>query len=215
MKWKTLTYPLILGVFLLLLPACGGGGGGYVAPPPAAVPAQPATPAPSYTPGYRMGPGMQQNFGMMRNNLGQMYGMMGGGMMGSGNYNQMRGMMGQMGGMMQEMGGPYYNQETEQRHRRQLEEMHQNLNTMERQGRAGGGAGSGVFASNCASCHPNGGNTINPNQPLTGAPELGSYSSFRALVRQGRGAMPSFSSGRIPDSQLQELYRYASSAFGG
>jgi len=163
-----------------------------------------------------MGPGMQQNFGMMRNNMGQMYGMMGRGMMGEGNYHQMMGMMGHMGGMMQEMGTPYYNQETEQRHQRQLEEMHQNLNTMEGQGQAGGAAaGFEIFASNCSSCHPNGGNTINPNLPLAGAPELRSYYSFRSLVRQGRGPMPAFSSGRISDSQLQELFRYLSSAYGG
>jgi cytochrome c6 len=212
MQLKTLIHPVVWGVLVLLLPACGGGGGGYVPPPPAAAPAQPAAPAP----GYAMGPGMQQNLGMMRDNIGQMYGMMGQGGMGPQHYNQMMGMMGQMGGMMQEMGGPYYNQETEQRHRQQLEGIHQNLNTMARQGRAGGAsAGSGIFASNCASCHPNGGNTINPNLPLEGAPQLESYSSFRSLVRQGRGAMPPFSSGRIPDAQLRELYRYVNSSYGG
>jgi cytochrome c6 len=212
MKWQTLTYPVIWGVLVLLLPSCGGGGGGYVAPLPTAAPAPPAAPALGYT----MGPGMQQNFGMMRNNMGQMYGMMGRGMMNSGNYNQMMGMMGQMGGMMQEMGGPYYNQETEQRHRQQLEGIHQNLNAMASQGGAGGAsAGSEIFTSNCAACHPNGGNSINPNLPLEGAPQLGSYSSFRSLVRQGRGAMPPFSSGRIPDAQLRELYRYVNSAYGG
>jgi mono/diheme cytochrome c family protein len=79
-------------------------------------------------------------------------------------------------------------------------------------GRTGG---AGLFAANCASCHPNGGNRIIPNMPLRGAPQLGSYSSFRAIVRRGRGAMPAFPSSAISDSQLQELYRYVRSAFGG
>jgi mono/diheme cytochrome c family protein len=214
MKWQTLTYPVFLGVLILLLPACGGGGGGYVPPSQATAPAQP--PPPASAPGYQIGPGMQRNFGMMRDNMGQMYGMMGQGGMSPENHNQMMGMMGQMGGMMQGMGGPYYNEETEQRQRRQLEEMQQNLNNMQRQARAGGASsGSEIFASNCASCHPNGGNAINPNMPVAGAPELGSYYSFRSLVRGGRGAMPAFSSGRISDSQLRALFGYVSSAYGG
>ena len=212
MKRKAILYPLVWVVLSFLLPACGGGGGYTSAPPPTVTAPTPST-APA--PGYVMGPGMQHNFGLMRNNVDRMYGMMGQGYMSPEHYNSMMGMMGQMGGMMQGMGGPYYNEEEEQRHRQQLEEMHQNLNTMERQARAGGASGSGIFASNCASCHPNGGNTINPNLPLEGAPELGSYYSFRSLVRQGRGAMPAFSSRSIPDSQLRELYRYVSSAYGG
>jgi mono/diheme cytochrome c family protein len=135
---------------------------------------------------------------------------MGQGYMSPDHYNSMMGMMGQMGGMMRGMSGPYYNQEMEQQHRQQLEQMHQNLNTMERQARAGGApSGSQIFASNCASCHHRGG------PPLRGAPQLGSYAIFRTLVRQGLGAMPSFPSSTISDSQLQELYRYVSSAYGG
>jgi len=128
----------------------------------------------------------------------------------------MMGMMGQMGGMMRGMSGPYYNQEMEQRHRQQLEDMHRNLTALERQGRAGGGASaSAIYASHCASCHPNGGNIINPDLPVRGAPQLGSYASFRTLMRQGHGAMPAFPSSQISDSQLQELYRYVLSAYGG
>jgi len=212
MKGKAITYPLVWGVFFLLLPACQGGGGYTAAPPPPVTSSAPPT---ATTPGYVMGPGMQQNFGMMQNNVHRMYGMMGQGYMSPQHYNYMSGMMGQMGGMMRGMSGPYYNQEMEQQHRQQLEDMHRNLNAMERQAGAGGAAaGSEIFASNCASCHPNGGNVINPNLPVRGAPQLGSYASFRTLVRQGRGPMPSFPSSRISDSQLQELYRYVLSAYG-
>jgi mono/diheme cytochrome c family protein len=75
-------------------------------------------------------------------------------------------------------------------------------------------SGADLFARNCAACHAHGGNAINPNFPVLGAPQLKSYDSFRALMRQGRGAMPAFSSDRIPDSQLWEFYRYLRSAYG-
>jgi mono/diheme cytochrome c family protein len=88
------------------------------------------------------------------------------------------------------------------------------VNAMERQARAGDPSGSEIFASYCVFCHPHGGNTIDPNMPLEGAPELGSYYSFRSLVREGRGKMPAFSSSQISDSQLRKLYRYVSSAYG-
>jgi len=213
MKEKAVIYPLVWGILFLFLPACGGGGGYTSAPaPPVAAPA----PQTALAPGYVMGPGMQHNFGMMHDNVDRMYGMMGQGYMSPEHYNSMMGMMGQMGGMMQGMSGPYYNQEMEQQHRQQLEEMHRNLTALERQGRAGGAASaSQIFASHCASCHANGGNIINPDRPLRGAPQLGSYASFKTLVRQGRGPMPAFPSSKISDPQLQELYRYVLSAYGG
>ena len=212
MKGKASIYLLVWGVLFLLLPACQGGGGYTPSATQAAAPEQPATSAP----GYRMGPGMQQNFGVMRHNVNQMYGMMGQGGMSSGHYNQMMGMMGQMGGMMQGMSSPGYNQEMEQRHRQELEKMHRNLNAMGGQGSVGGtAAGSEIFANNCAGCHPHGGNIINPDLPLKGAPQLRSYYRFKTLVRQGRGAMPAFSSSRISDSQLLKLYGYVHSAYGG
>jgi mono/diheme cytochrome c family protein len=74
--------------------------------------------------------------------------------------------------------------------------------------------GAGLFAANCASCHPSGGNVVVPNLPLRGAPQLSSYSSFRAIVRQGRGSMPAFPASSLSDSQLRRLYRYVRSTFG-
>jgi hypothetical protein len=136
-------------------------------------------------PGYTMGPGMQSHYGMMQHDAGATYGMMGGGMGG--------GMMG--GGMMGGQGYQGY-QGSQQQY----------------QGRTGG---AGLFAENCATYHPNGGNIINPNMPLRGAPQLGSYASFRTLVRQGRGPMPAFSASRISDSQLWQLFQYVRSAYGG
>ena len=118
MKWHTSIYYLPC-VVLFLLPACGGSS--YMPPPQATIQPQPMAP------GYQMGPGMQQNFEMMRDNMGQVYGTMGQGGMSQEHYDHMMGMMGQMGGMMEEMGSPYYNQEMEQHHRQQLQEIHRYL----------------------------------------------------------------------------------------
>jgi mono/diheme cytochrome c family protein len=121
---------------------------------------------------------------------GQQYAQMGGGGMGGG----MGG--GGMGGGM--MGGQGY-QGSQQQYQRQYQQ------------RSGG---AGLFANNCASCHPNGGNVVVPNMPLRGAPQLSSFSSFRAIVRQGRGPMPAFPASNISDAQLRELYRYVRSTYG-
>ena len=165
-----------------------------------------------------MDPGLQHNFGMMSDNVSQMH-RMSQGHMSPGHYTQMMGMMGQMGGMMQGMGmsGPY-STETERQHRQQLEQMHRRLGAMRGQSTAAAGTsrgGAALFAGNCASCHPNGGNIITPGLPLKGAPELSNYARFRSLVRQGRGPMPAFPASRISDSELRELYRYVRSAYGG
>jgi cytochrome c6 len=201
----------------LTLAACQGGGGAYPAAAQVTTPApEAAAEAPAYATGPgMMGPGMQQNFGMMSNNVNQMHQMMGQGNMGPQGYGQMMGMMGQMGGMMQEMGGPNYSPETEQRQRQQLQEMQQHLGSLKRQGKAPeASAGAQIFASHCAVCHPSGGNILNPNRPLAGAPQLKSFHRFRALVRSGRGAMPAFSSGQISESQMRQLYHYAASTWG-
>jgi cytochrome c6 len=179
---KTSNTFFIVCLILLFMAGCQGGGG-YAPSPQAATEAPQAITTP---PAYTMGPGMQQNYGMMQPEEGQMYGQMGmGGGMGGG-------MMG--GGMMEGQG--YRGQGPQQQY-------------------PGRNDGAGLFAENCAGCHPNGGNTFNPGLPLRGAPQLGSFSSFRSIVREGRGPMPAFSSSRISNSQLRELYRYVRSAFGG
>jgi mono/diheme cytochrome c family protein len=214
MKAKTFVFLWSLGALLLVLPACQGGGGGY-SPPAATAPETAPTPATGQT----MGPGMQHNFGMMSDNVYQMH-RMSQGYMTPDHYTQMMGMMGQMGGMMRGMGmgGPYYSPETEQQQRQQLEQMHQSLRTMRSQSTASTGTsrgGADIFAGNCASCHPHGGNIITPGLPLRGAPQLGSYASFRSLVRQGRGPMPAFPASRLSDSDLRTLYQYVHSTYGG
>lgn len=79
-------------------------------------------------------------------------------------------MMGQMGGMMQEMVGPY-GPEVQQRHRQQLQGMQQELDNIVAVS-AKDRTGSQIFARNCNSCHPQGGNTIRPDLPLRGSSKL-------------------------------------------
>jgi mono/diheme cytochrome c family protein len=153
--------------------------------PPAAAATAPQPPG-ALDPGDRMGSGRPQNYGMMQQDMGRMAGMMGeGGMMGGGRCD---GMMGGEGVQGEQGPQAQYRGRTD---------------------------GAGLFAENCAVCHPNGGNSMNPNSPVRGAPQLGSYDSFRTLVRQGLGPMPGFSSYRLSDAQLRKLYRYLRSAYGG
>ena len=64
--------------------------------------------------------------------------------------------------------------------------------------------GQRVFLANCQQCHPGGEAGLGPalnNKPLPGF-------MIRLQVRHGLGAMPSFSSIRIPESDLERLISY-------
>lgn len=75
-------------------------------------------------------------------------------------------------------------------------------------------AGHQVFISHCSGCHVNGGNIFFPNLPLHSAPQLQSYESFIAFVRNPtlpdgtKGPMPEFPPAKLSDQQARELYDY-------
>jgi uncharacterized membrane protein len=75
-------------------------------------------------------------------------------------------------------------------------------------------AGRDIFNANCSACHPHGGNIIEPSLPLVAAPQLGSFESFSAFVRNPRepdgskGMMPPFPASKIPDEEQKQLYDY-------
>jgi hypothetical protein len=77
--------------------------------------------------------------------------------------------------------------------------------------------GEEIFNANCSSCHPNGGNSITPNLPLRGAPQLADYDKFLAYIRHpvlpngSPGPMPPFPPERISDNQARNLYQYLES----
>jgi len=75
-------------------------------------------------------------------------------------------------------------------------------------------AGAEIYDTRCASCHPQGGNIIQSNLPVMGAPQLESSASFIEWLRDPKrpngspGIMPPFPPSRISDRQANELRDY-------
>ncbi|HZE21168.1 MAG TPA: cytochrome c [Desulfobaccales bacterium] len=74
--------------------------------------------------------------------------------------------------------------------------------------------GARLFEANCASCHPNGGNIIDPSLPIRGSAKLADFTRFLEFVRhphmpnEARGAMPAFSPAQLSDTQVRQIYLY-------
>jgi len=75
-------------------------------------------------------------------------------------------------------------------------------------------AGADIFNAHCRSCHPNGGNIINPHKPVRGSQELRDFDTFLAFIRNPASPMPSFTQGTISDKRAEELYTYITSERG-
>jgi mono/diheme cytochrome c family protein len=73
---------------------------------------------------------------------------------------------------------------------------------------AKGSPGEVLLKENCAACHPNGGNVINPNKPLKGAQTLNTFETFLSWIRKPIQPMPPFPPSKISDQQAKELYDY-------
>ena len=75
-------------------------------------------------------------------------------------------------------------------------------------------AGATLFKQTCGACHPNGGNSIKPNFPLKEAPQLVSFETFLAYIRNPRARdgsqtiMPSFSPEKFSDQEASKVYQY-------
>jgi mono/diheme cytochrome c family protein len=84
---------------------------------------------------------------------------------------------------------------------------------------AAGQAGQKLFADNCASCHPGGGNSVNAKYPLSRAPQAGSAQTFIAFLRDpaardgSENQMPAFAAADISDQDANALYSYVKKAF--
>jgi mono/diheme cytochrome c family protein len=78
-------------------------------------------------------------------------------------------------------------------------------------------AGQKLFAANCSSCHPNGGNAIVAELPLKKSKMLASAATLTAFVRSPKmpdgseGQMPPFPPDQLSDRQAGDLYTYISS----
>jgi hypothetical protein len=71
-------------------------------------------------------------------------------------------------------------------------------------------SGYQVFINACNRCHPNGGNIMAANKPITNSPKLKDINTFTSFIRRPEGVMPSFPQSAIPDHETEELYRYIS-----
>jgi mono/diheme cytochrome c family protein len=69
-------------------------------------------------------------------------------------------------------------------------------------------AGEKIFAAHCRSCHPDGGNVIDPNAPILGSSPLKSPEAFISLIRKPKKPMPAFSPARLSDEDARQLYLY-------
>lgn len=75
-------------------------------------------------------------------------------------------------------------------------------------------AGMQLFNNHCLSCHPKGGNVINPAKPILNSAKTDNFNDFLAFIRQSqqpgyvRREMPSFSSQALSDADAKKLYQY-------
>jgi mono/diheme cytochrome c family protein len=77
-------------------------------------------------------------------------------------------------------------------------------------------AGAKLFAADCQSCHPGGGNVIDAKLPVKGSKRLASQQAFVAFIRAptmpdgSAGSMPPFGEEAISAKQAADLYVYVS-----
>ena len=75
--------------------------------------------------------------------------------------------------------------------------------------------GGALYKTHCGACHPQGGNIINPNMPVTGSVKMKSMAAFAAFNRNpvkadgSKGTMPAFSAERISNAEMKLIYEYS------
>ena len=70
--------------------------------------------------------------------------------------------------------------------------------------------GEEIFKAKCASCHPDGGNIMNPKETLKG---LKSSKAIIAKTRKGGGGMPAFDAKAISDADAKLMADYIIKTF--
>ncbi|MGZ3579670.1 MAG: c-type cytochrome [Syntrophales bacterium] len=74
--------------------------------------------------------------------------------------------------------------------------------------------GQNLYAVNCGSCHPNGGNLIKPSLPVINSPTLKTVDTFIKHSRNPKrpdnspGSMPAFSKEKLSDKEMKQIYQY-------
>lgn len=69
-------------------------------------------------------------------------------------------------------------------------------------------AGADLFRKKCAACHPGGKNSIKPEHPIIGSPELRDQNTFTAFLRNPPPPMPKFPPSAISDTQATQMRDY-------
>lgn len=70
--------------------------------------------------------------------------------------------------------------------------------------------GEAIFNEKCASCHPDGGNTMDPKETLKG---IKNPNKIVKKIRKGGGGMPVFDSKAISDADAKLLANYIVKTF--
>lgn len=70
--------------------------------------------------------------------------------------------------------------------------------------------GEAIFKEKCASCHPNGGNIMNPKEQIKG---MKNPKKITGKVRKGGGGMPAFDQKAISDADNKAIADYVIKTF--
>jgi mono/diheme cytochrome c family protein len=74
--------------------------------------------------------------------------------------------------------------------------------------------GEKLYAVNCGSCHPNGGNLIKPSLPVVNSPMLKTLDTFINYSRNPKrpdgspSTMPAFSKEKLSDKEMKQIYQH-------
>ncbi|MBL0226393.1 MAG: cytochrome c [Geobacteraceae bacterium] len=75
---------------------------------------------------------------------------------------------------------------------------------------AAGATGESIFKAKCASCHPDGGNIMNPKETLKG---LKDSKKIVSKIRKGGGGMTAFDAKAVSDADAKALADYIIKTF--
>lgn len=70
--------------------------------------------------------------------------------------------------------------------------------------------GEALFKEKCASCHPDGGNIINPKEPIKG---LKNQKKIVSKIRKGGGGMTAFDQKALTDADAKAVADYVMKTF--
>jgi len=70
--------------------------------------------------------------------------------------------------------------------------------------------GEAIFKAKCASCHPDGGNIINPKETLKGIKDP---KKITTKIRKGGGGMPGFDAKAVSDADAKSVADYIVKTF--